>query len=143
MSKARGKARHLAVQAVYQWQLNDDPLAQIQADFILEHELISEAESYFSDLIAGFAEHQEAIDEIVKKFADRSIEHIDPIERAILRLGMYELQERLDVPYRVSLNEWINMAKKFGAPRSHAYVNGILDKAAIELRAIEINAANA
>jgi N utilization substance protein B len=142
VKKARGKARHLAVQAIYQWQLNADSLAQIQADFILEHDLTSEVESYFSNLVSGIASHQASIDATLEKFADRSVEQIDPIERAILRLGVYELQERLDVPYRVSLNEWINLAKKFGAPRSHAYVNGILDKASIQLRAIEINAAN-
>ena len=80
----------------------------------------------------------EAIDQTLSEFVDRPVDMIDPVERAILRIGVYELVNRLDMPYRVVLNEGINLAKYFGADGSHKYVNGILDKVAQQKRTIEI-----
>jgi N utilization substance protein B len=81
----------------------------------------------------------EAIDQALSEFVDRPVEMIDPVERAILRIGVYELLNRLDMPYRVVLNEGINLAKDFGADGSHKYVNGILDKVAQQKRSVEVN----
>ncbi|MDP3903179.1 MAG: transcription antitermination factor NusB, partial [Methylococcaceae bacterium] len=81
-----------------------------------------------------------AIDETLAEFVDRPVDMVDPVERAILRIGAYELLQRLDMPYRVVLNESINLAKHFGADGSHKYVNGILDKIAQQIRAVEIKA---
>ena len=80
------------------------------------------------------------IDEALTQFVDRPVDAIDPVERAILRIGVYELLNRLDMPYRVILNEGINLAKYFGADGSHKYVNGILDKVAQQKRSVEITA---
>ncbi|HFD11700.1 MAG TPA: transcription antitermination factor NusB, partial [Crenotrichaceae bacterium] len=92
----------------------------------------------FSDLLFGVVSHQPEIDKTMADFVDRAVGQIDPVELAILRLGFYELIKRPDIPYRVTLNEWINLAKEFGAPRSHAYINGVLDKASQQIRTIEV-----
>ena len=88
----------------------------------------------------GVPKNLQAIDEVLTQFVDRPVDTIDPVERAILRIGTYELLNRLDMPYRVIINEGINLAKYFGADGSHKYVNGILDKIAQQKRAVEINA---
>ena len=92
---------------------------------------------YFEDLVRGVEAHRAELDAGLKPFLDREIEQVDPIERATLRLGAYELKHRPDVPYRVVLNEAVELAKRFGAEHGHTYVNGVLDKLAREWRAAE------
>lgn len=140
MSQARTNARKAAVQALYQWQMTGQNLGEIERQFVEEERLIDAQKSYFNELLFGVPGNLEAIDQIMKEFVDRPIDTIDPVERAILRIGTYELLHRLDTPYRVVLNEGINLAKCFGADGSHKYVNGILDKIAQQKRAIEIKA---
>ncbi len=140
MKKSRNLARRLALQAIYQWQLSASSEDQIKNDFLEDNDMNAETAEYFSDLLFGVASNQTEIDKKMADFVDRAVGQIDPVELAILRLGFYELIKRLDIPYRVSLNEWINLAKEFGAPRSHAYINGVLDKASQKLRAVEVNA---
>ena len=140
MKKSRSLARRLAVQAIYEWQVSANPEDQIKKDFLEDNDLNAESTEYFSDLLFGVASNQPEIDAKMADFVDRTVKQIDPVELAILRLGFYELIKRVDIPYRVSLNEWINLAKEFGAPRSHAYINGVLDKASQQLRAAEVNA---
>jgi N utilization substance protein B len=138
MSQARTNARKAAVQALYQWQMAGQNLSEIERQFIEEQRLKDAQKSYFVELFYGVPKNLEAIDQALSEFVDRPVDTIDPVERAILRIGVYELLHRLDMPYRVVLNEGINLAKYFGADGSHKYVNGILDKVAQQKRAIEI-----
>jgi N utilization substance protein B len=138
MSQARTNARKAAVQALYQWQMAGQNLGEIERQFLEDERLKDAQKSYFVELFYGVPKNLEAIDQALSEFVDRPVDTIDPVERAILRIGVYELLHRLDMPYRVVLNEGINLAKYFGADGSHKYVNGILDKVAQQKRAMEI-----
>lgn len=138
MSQARTNARKAAVQALYQWQMTGQSLIEIERQFLEEERLKDAQKSYFTELFHGVPKNLEAIDKALSEFVDRPVNMIDPVERAILRMGVYELLHRLDMPYRVVLNEGINLAKYFGADGSHKYINGILDKVAQQKRAVEI-----
>jgi N utilization substance protein B len=138
MSQARTNARKAAVQALYQWQMAGQSLAEIERQFLEEERLKDAQKSYFVELFYGVPKNLDAIDQSLSEFVDRPVDTIDPVERAILRIGVYELLHRLDMPYKVVLNEGINLAKHFGADGSHKYVNGILDKVAQQKRAVEI-----
>jgi transcription antitermination protein NusB len=138
MSQARTNARKAAVQALYQWQMTGQNLTEIEVQFHEEDRLKDSQKSYFAELFHGVPEHLDTIDKALNEFVDRPVDTIDPVERAILRLSVYELLHRLDMPYRVVINEGINLAKLFGADGSHKYVNGILDKIAQQNRAVEI-----
>lgn len=140
MSQARTNARKTAVQALYQWQMTGQNLNKIEKQFLEEERLKNVQKSYFIELFHGVPKQLDKIDAILAQFVDRDVEKIDPVERAILRISVYELLNRLDAPYRVILNEGINLAKCFGAEGSHRYINGILDKVAQQERALEIKA---
>ncbi|MDD1606144.1 MAG: transcription antitermination factor NusB [Methylococcaceae bacterium] len=140
MSQTRTNARKAAVQALYQWQMTGQNLNEIEQQFLQEDRLKDAQKSYFTELFHGVPKNLELIDQALSEFVDRPVDSIDPVERAILRIGVYELSHRLDMPYRVILNEGINLAKYFGADGSHRYVNGILDKVAQQKRAVEIKA---
>ncbi|MDI1277215.1 MULTISPECIES: transcription antitermination factor NusB [Methylobacter] len=143
MSQARTNARKAAVQALYQWQMAGQNLSEIERQFLEEERLKDAQKSYFVELFYGVPKNLDAIDQALSEFVDRPVDTIDPVERAILRIGVYELLYRLNMPYRVVLNEGINLAKDFGADGSHKYVNGILDKVAQQTRAGEIKAKGA
>ena len=138
MSSSRTNARKAAVQALYQWQMTGQSLVEIERQFIEEDRLKDAQKSYFTELFHGVPKNLAEIDLALTEFVDRPVDMIDPVERAILRIGVYELTNRLDMPYRVVLNEGINLAKYFGADGSHKYVNGILDKVAQQKRTVEI-----
>jgi len=140
MSEARTNARKTAVQALYQWQMTGQNLGEIERQFLEDERLKNAQKSYFTELFYGIPKNLVDIDQVLAEFVDRPVEKIDPVERAILRIGVYELLHRLDMPYKVILNEGINLAKCFGADGSHKYVNGILDKVAQQKRALEIKA---
>ena len=140
MSQARTNARKAAVQALYQWQMTGQSLVEIDRQFLEEERLKDAQKSYFTELFHGVPKNLQVIDETLTQFVDRPVDTIDPVESAILRIGTYELLNRLDMPYRVIINEGINLAKYFGADGSHKYVNGILDKVAQQKRTVEINA---
>jgi transcription antitermination protein NusB len=140
MSQARTNARKAAVQALYQWQMTEQNLAEIERQFLEAQRLKDAQKSYFNELLHGVPKNLAQLDQALSEFVDRPVETIDPVERAILRIGAYELLHRLDMPYRVVLNESINLAKCFGADGSHRYVNGILDKVAQQIRVLEIKA---
>ncbi len=140
MSSAKTAARKCAVQALYQWQMTGDSLVRIE-EYFLEDELLKGAQkSYFYDLFHGVPQQLDVIDDALSEFVDRPVEKIDPVERAILRMGVYELINRLDTPYKVIINEGVNLAKSLGAEGSHKYINGILDKISQKKRAVEIKA---
>jgi N utilization substance protein B len=138
--QARSLARRSAVQAIYQWQLTGYDLSEIERQFVEEHGLGNANVEYFNELLHEIPKRLDEIDAALVEFIDRSIASIDPVERAVLRIGAYELLCRPDLPYRVVLNECINLAKEFGAAHGHKYVNGILDRIAHKCRGVEITA---
>lgn len=140
MSEAKTNARKCAVQALYQWQMSGNSLARIETYFLEEELLKGVQKTYFTELFHGVPKQLDVIDAALAEFVDRPVEKIDPVERAILRIGVYELINRLETPYKVIINEGVNLAKFFGADGSHKYVNGILDKVAQKVRAVEIAA---
>ena len=134
---ARARARRLAMQALYQWDLSGTGLHVIRKQF-LEGEDFSRADrEYFIELFNNVSKNIEIIDKNISEYLDRPIGQLDPVERAILRIATWELMQRLDVPYRVAINEAVQLCKKFGAEQGHTYVNGVLDKLARKLRAAE------
>ncbi len=139
MSRARSYARRAAVQAIYQWQVGKQDLRDIEQQFLVEQEMGRTDIPYFQELLHQIPAHLNDLDEHIAPLLDRPLAEVDPVERAILRMGAYELSFRLDVPYRVVINEAIEAAKVFGGEEGHKYVNGILDKLAHKLRNKEIN----
>lgn len=134
----RHNARHYAVQAMYQWQVAGAPIKEIEEEFLLQHIDKKIDMSYFKELIHGIPEHQEEIDNAIKPFLNRSMQDIDPVELAVLRLATYELLKRPDVPYRVVINEALQLTKKFGSIEGYKFINGVLDRIAKAHREIEI-----
>ena len=134
---ARSRARRRAAQAVYAWQVGGNPMALVIEEFRHEQDMEIADLDYFEDLLRGVEKHCAEIDEALAPFLDREMAQVDPIERAVLRLAAYELRHRPDVPYRVVLNEAIEVAKRFGAEHGHTYINGVLDKAAKQWRGSE------
>jgi transcription antitermination protein NusB len=140
MSYARTNARQSAVQALYQWQMTGQNLNEIEEQFYLDENFKKVQRSYFKELLHGVPHQLTQLDNALSEFVDRAINEIDLVERAILRIGVYELLNRPDVPYKVILNEGINLAKRYGATESHKYVNSILDKVAQKKRPNETGA---
>ncbi|KAA6210020.1 antitermination protein NusB [Avibacterium paragallinarum] len=129
----RRRARECAVQALYSWHLSQNPIDEVELAFVSEQDMNGVDMPYFRKLLRQTAENIDAVEASVAPYLDRSLEELDPIERAILRLAVYELRFELDVPYKVVINEAIEVAKVFGADDSHRYVNGVLDKVAAAL----------
>lgn len=134
---ARSRSRRRALQAIYAWQINRASERELIAQFAHEqaHE-VADLE-YFEDLVRGVLRHVAELDAALAGHLDRGIEEVDAIERAALRIAAYELTHRVDVPYRVVINEAIDSTKRFGSEHGHTYVNGVLDKAAAALRGVE------
>ncbi|WP_372760081.1 transcription antitermination factor NusB [Pseudoalteromonas sp.] len=131
---ARRKARILALQAIYSWQLSGNAIADIEQQMLIENDVTKIDVEYFKDLASGVAVNYKQLDEAVGPHLTRPFDELDMVERAILRLSSYELKFREDVPYKVAINESIELAKMFGAEDSHKFVNGVLDKAVKHLR---------
>jgi len=131
---ARRKARILALQAVYSWQMSGNAIADIEQNMLIENDVTKVDVEYFKDLARGVAVNSKQLDEVLAPHLTRPYEEIDMVEKAILRLCAYELKFRDDVPYKVAINEGIELAKMFGADDSHKFVNGVLDKAIKQLR---------
>ena len=134
---ARRKARRLALQAIYQWQISGGDITEIEAKFQQNCNPKKIDVAYFSELITGVVNNVAQLDKEMQPILDRPITEINPVELAILRLAIYELIYRLDVPYKVIINEALELAKTFGAEKSFKYINGILDKAAKQQRKVE------
>jgi len=128
--KARSAARQRALQALYQWQLTQQDLQLIDTQFLEEQQMDQVDIPYFKKLLHGIPQQIEKLDSAFAPFLDRSPTQLDPIELAILRIGCYELTYCPKIPFKVVINEAVELAKKFGAEKSHKYVNGILDKLA-------------
>ena len=138
MSQARSNARKNVVQALYQWQMTGTSVIEIERQFSESDRLKNVQRSYFSELLRGVPRELVAIDDALKLFVDRPVEKIDPVERAILRMSIFELFHRLDIPYRVILNEAVSLSKIYGAQDGYKYINGVLDKVARRYRADEV-----
>jgi len=133
----RSRARRRAVQAIYAWQISGGNGQSLVAQFAHEQAREVADLAYFEALVHGVLDNRRDLDEALSPFLDRSVEEVDAIERAVLRLSAYELRFRADIPYRVVINEAIESAKRFGSEHGHTFVNGVLDRAAIEWRKTE------
>lgn len=131
---ARRKARRFALQGLYEWHLSGNPSYEIEARYRVENAMHKVDLDYFHELLSRIPTLTESLDVLFEPFLDRAFDTLDPVELATLRIGAYELKHRLDVPYRVVLNEAIELAKTFGASESHKYINGVLDQLAVSLR---------
>lgn len=131
---ARRKARALAVQAIYSWQMSQNHISDIEQQMLLDNDVSKIDVEFFRELLRGVAGHYKELDTALTPYTERPYDDVDHIERAILRLTAFELKFRVDVPYKVAINEGIELAKKFGADDSHKFVNGVLDKAVKDLR---------
>lgn len=136
---ARRKARELAMQAVYSWQMTKNPVEQIELSIVTSNDMSSVDMEYFLELLRHVAKQADELDKTIKPYLGRLPEELDVVEKAILRLATYELTARIDVPYKVVINEAIELAKSFGAEESHKFVNGVLDKAVKTLRKHELS----
>ncbi len=135
---ARRNARYYALQALYQWQISAAPASEIEAEF-LAHQITKKTDlDYFKELIHAVTQQFKELDDQITPFLRRPIDELDPIELAVLRLGTYELVKRPDIPYRVIINEALELTKKFGSIEGYKFVNGVLDQVAKKLRATEI-----
>jgi len=138
VAKARGKSRRFAMQAIYQWQMTGDNIADIKQQFFDDNNFSVIDSAYFSEMVSGVASSISELDPLLEKYMSRIVESVDPVERSILRLATYEFIHRFDVPYRVILNEAISITKEYCAENSHTFVNAVLDKVAKEVRHIEV-----
>jgi N utilization substance protein B len=136
-SGTRTVARKLALQALYRWQLNACPWQDLLQEFGEAEDMPRADREYFRALIEGVWCSREELDTRLASLADREPRLLDPIEHAILLIGLYELTARPEVPYRVAINEAVGLAKRFGATDGHKFVNAVLDRAARVLRPAE------
>ena len=127
---ARRKSRRYLLQALYQWQITSTPLPELIPQYQSDTQYHEADNQYFVELITNITNDAGILDEMIRPFLDRETKSLDFIEHAILWIGSYELKERLDIPYKVIINEAIELAKAFGADQSHKYVNGVLDRVA-------------
>ncbi len=125
----RRKARELAVQAIYSWQISQNSVTDVEVNFLTDNSKRRFDIEYFQLLLRGVTQNITNIDAAIAPHVDRSLDEIDQVEKAILRVAVFELTDCNDVPYRVVINEAIELAKSFAADDSHKFVNGVLDKA--------------
>ena len=138
---ARGRARHFAMQALYQWEMSGNALHVIEAEFHTDNGMSKVDVEYFHEILHGVAAIKSTLDETFKPFlTGLRLDEIDPVSLAVLRQACYEFEKRVDVPYKVVINEAVNLAKKFGAADSHKFINGVLDKVALRVRKDEVEA---
>ncbi len=133
----RRKSRTLALQALYQWQLSGSSVSQIEAEFAVDNDMSKVDVAYFRELLRGVPSSISELNRQIEPLLDRPVQDVDPIELTLLRIGTYELMNRIDVPYRVVINEAVELAKKFGGTDGHKYINSVLDKLAPRLRSAE------
>ncbi len=137
---ARRRARRALVQAVYQWQMAGSPAGEIEAEFQANGSLDKADRAFFGDLLRGVLREHVALDELLSPLLDRPMGELDNVELAALRLAARELADRPDVPYRVVIDEYVELTKLFGAEEGHKFVNAVLDGLAAKLRPVEVAA---
>ena len=131
---AKSRSRQFLLQALYQAQLTDARIRSVTEPFIVDHNMKRADVDYFREVLNGIDEQQIALLELIDQHGERTHDKLDPIEKAILLLGSYELMSRIEVPHRVVINEAIELAKSFGATDSFKYINSVLDALSRELR---------
>lgn len=136
-SRQRSVARKLALQALYRWQINECPWQDLVQEFAAAEDMPRADREYFRELVEAISHSHASLDAQLCAWIDRPPAQLDPIEHAILLIGLYELASRPEVPYRVAINEAVALTKRFGATDGHKYVNAVLDRAARELRSGE------
>ena len=134
----RRRARRRALQAVYQWQMTGQEATDILRQFRDAQDFSQVDVEFFEQLLRGVASGADELDAVLQPFLDRPIAEVDVMERVVLRLGTWELMHCPEVPYRVVLDEAVDLAHRFGSEQGHSYVNAVLDKAAQQLRAVEV-----
>ncbi len=134
LSAARRWSRRLAMQAVYQWQMTGQSAADIERQFHDDASFPKADVEYFRDLLYGVIGHSDELDAALGTSMEWQVAHVDPVERAILRCACFELLRRPGVPFKVIINEAVELTKKFGSEQGHKFVNGVLDKLAPQLR---------
>lgn len=139
-SNPRSRARRAALQALYQWQMTAQAPQKIAEQFREDKSWKRIDEALFTSLLDGVPACTGELDKVIEPILDRPVAQVDPIERAILRMGAFELTRRKDIPWRVVINECVELAREFGAEQSHKYVNGVLDKLARRTHDAEIQA---
>jgi N utilization substance protein B len=137
-ARARSLARRLALQALYQWQMTGHSFAELRNQYTQDEGYPEVDPEYFKALLQGAVEGAAEIDGLLAQWLDRPVNQLDPIEHAVLLIGVEELRAHFEVPYRVVLNEGVELAKKFGATDGHKFINAVLDRAARQLRAAEL-----
>ena len=137
---ARTRARELLLQALYQKQIAGHDRRELLSQFREQVAYERVDQDYFKELLKEICEKQEALQQTIDGLIDRPLEQLDPVEFGILLIGVYELQSRIDIPYRVVINECVNLARRFGAIDGHKYINACLDAAAQNLREVEVRA---
>ena len=135
---SRYQARRFAMQVIYQWQFTQKPADELINQFIEDHQPYNTDRDYFVALSTGVIEHVASIDDALRSCVDREISELNPVELAVLRIATYELIHCPDVPYRVVINEAIEVTKHYGSDGGHKYINGVLDRLAKKLRAVEM-----
>ena len=137
---ARTRARELLLQALYQKQIAGHDQKELLSQFREQVAYDRVDQEFFEELLRAICDAQAELEQSIATFIDRPLEQLDPVELGILLIGTYELQSRIDIPYRVVINECVNLAKRFGASDGHKYINACLDAAAQSLREVEVKA---
>lgn len=137
----RRKARHYAMQAIYQWKMAGAAINVVEAEFHADNDMTHVDTEYFKELLHSVSKKLTELQESFEPYLqERSVAELDPITSALLLMSSYEMAHRIDVPYKVVINESVSLAKKFGATDSHKFINGVLDKLAEKLRTVEVKA---
>lgn len=136
---ARRNAREYALQAMYQWQISETPLSDLEFQFLTREIRKKTDVEYFKELMHAIPKQCDELDLLMSPFLNRPLTDLDPIELAILRIAIYELSKRLDIPYRVAINEALELTKRFGSIEGFKFVNGVLDQVARKIRVHETN----
>jgi len=135
--KKRKHARNKVLQALYQWQISGEDLDWIKQHYMEEQGVSAGDEAYFLELLYQIPAEVKQLDETYRKFITNSEDRVDPIERNILRIATYEFIHHLEIPYRVVINEAVNLARTYGADEGHKFVNGVLDPLSRQIRKLE------
>jgi len=138
-NQGRRFARERALQALYQWDLNEDSMSAVHDQFLERQQMDKVDVEYFTKVFKGISGNVDVVDNALSEAIDRTLEELDPIERNVLRVAVFEMQSCLEIPVRVVINEAVEITKRFGADQGHKYVNGVLDKLAARLRQLEIS----
>ena len=139
-TKAKQKTRKLLLQALYSWELGGIDLQTIEVNFHIENDMSKVDTELFKKLLYDVPKHLSKIDAAYEPHLDRQPQQLDPISRAILRISTYELLFSIEVPYKVAINEGVNLAKTFGPTDAFKFINGVLDRVAVKNRAVEVAA---